>query len=53
MYYLCKFSEDKFISKSPNALTKREADSLLSVAKSTHPDFDWKVIPAIEADKLS
>ena len=42
-YYLCRYKEGKFVDKSPYAMTKREANSLLLIAIGKGDGFDYKV----------
>ena len=43
-WYLVRFKSGKFIDKSPYALSRGEADNLLSLARMTDKGFTYKVI---------
>ena len=43
-WYLCKYDGDKYIEKSPYAMSKSEAESLRAVSVKMNPNFKWRVV---------
>jgi hypothetical protein len=43
-WYLARYKEGKVIGYSPYALSRGEADNLLSLSKSISPQYSYKVV---------
>lgn len=52
-WYLARFNGDKFVNSSPHALTRSEADNLVSLSTSQDDGYTYKVIHRNDIKKLS
>ena len=52
-WYLVRFQSGKFVDRSPYALSRGEADNLLSLAGMTDKGFTYKVMHQNDIKKLS
>ena len=52
-WYLVRFKQGKFIDKSPHAISRSEADNLLSLAKMTDKGFSYRVMHRNDVNKIS
>ena len=52
-WYVVRFKNGTFIDKSPCALSRSEADNILSLAKMNDKGFSYRVAHRNEANKLS
>jgi hypothetical protein len=51
-WYLVRFKDGKFVDRSPYAMSKGEADNLLSLAQLTDKGFSYKVMHENDFKKL-